>query len=445
MADNLRTVSGSGPFVKTTEQSEIHTPHTHVDSLPAVMISDQQEFPVPVSLYRQADSFGRLRVSAPSSLFDSQNQYDTNPISWDQKLVGAGSAVVHLPNESAVRLTADSASGDQVIRQTRKYMRYQPGKSFIVVCTFVMGASKTNVVKRVGYFDDNNGFFLEQAGAVVSFVMRSRVTGVVVDEAFNQADWNVDKLDGNGPSGVTLDLTKVQILLIDFQWLGAGMIRFGFNIDGSIVWCHYDKHANISPTTYMTTANLPIRYEIRNTGTAASPTNLIQICSAVASEGGYDPEIGGLAFSANRGTSTVSVTTRRPILSIRPKLTFNALVNRGWILPTHLETAAKTNAAFIEIIRGGTLTGASFSSVHGDSIAESDISATAITGGRILFSFYLPSATDYIVNEFDIPLPSNPLVLYDIDGQIQENLSIVATSLNQTAVLLASVNWTEIR
>lgn len=436
MADNLRTVSGSGPYVKTTEVADVHTPHTHVDSLPT---------PVAVTLYRQSDSFGRLRVSTPDSLFDSQNQYDTNPISWDQKLVGAGSAVVHLPNESSVRLTADSASGDMVIRQTRKYMRYQPGKSFIVLCTFVMGSAKTNVVKRVGYFDDNNGFFLQQSGPDVSFVMRSRVTGSVVDEVFNQVDWNVDKLDGSGESRITLDLTKAQILVIDFQWLGAGMIRFGFSIDGNIVWCHYDKHANLQSTVYMSTANLPIRYEIRNVGTAASPTNLIQICSVVASEGGYDPESGGLAFSTNRGATTVSVTTRRPILSIRSKLTFNSIVNRGWILPTHLETAAKTNAAFIEVVRGGTLTGASFSSVHADSIAESDISATAISGGRVVFSFYLPASTDYLVSEFDIPFPSNPLVLQDIDGSIQENLSIVATSLNQTAVLLASLNWTEIR
>lgn len=491
MANNLRTVTGTGPEVKTTENGGVHVPHGNVDAVPAdpfgtnadaavetdaagslsgklrglvklfaarvptlgqkakaasspvVLASDQGN--VRVALPDHMDAFSRIRVSNPYTVFDSVPQYDKDTIHWTEDVTGGSSAVTHLPNESSVRLRCGTAGGDRVTRQSCRYMRYQPGKSLLAFFTFVMGASKANVEKRIGYFDDSNGAFLLQTNAGLSFVVRSFTGGSVSDaDAAAQNDWNIDKLNGNGPSGITLNMEKVQILVIDLQWLGAGRVRFGFDINGDVVWAHQFFHANLITSVYMTTANLPLRFEISNSGIAGTTTDLIQICSAILSEGGYDIHR-GLQFSASNASTPIAVTTRRPILSIRPKLTFNGIANRGWVIPINVFVASNTNAGFVEVVRGGALTNASFSSVHADSIAERDVAATAITGGRVLMSRYVPAAADYDTVEFEFHDDVIPLSLLDIPGSTQDVLTVVLTSLNQTCNALASVNWEEIR
>jgi hypothetical protein len=177
------------------------------------------------------DAFGRLRTADPVSLFTSQFQYDLQPLLWESALSGSGTTT-HLPNEAACRMRV-AVAADEVIRQSRQYSRYKPGKSLLIAETFVMGAGTENVRKRVGYFDAQNGIFLEQNGIVdVALVRRTYTSGAAVDNRVVQASWNVDKFDGTGPSGLTLDLTKAQILLMDLQWLGVGRVRIGFDIDG---------------------------------------------------------------------------------------------------------------------------------------------------------------------------------------------------------------------
>ena len=143
--------------------------------------------------------------------------------------------------------------------------------------TFVMNTSKTNLRQRVGYFGSNNGFFLEQNGTTIQFVKRSSVTGSVVDTPITQSNWNIDKLDGTGPSLLTLDLTSPQILFIDLEWLGVGSVRMGFVINGQFIHCHTFHHANSNTApkgAYMQTACLPIRQEIENTAATASNSTL---------------------------------------------------------------------------------------------------------------------------------------------------------------------------
>jgi hypothetical protein len=121
----------------------------------------------------------------------------------------------------------------------------------------------------VGYYDDSNGLFVELQDSTINFVLRSTKTGVVTEDRISQSNWNIDPLNGSGPSGITLDITKAQILFIDFEWLGVGTVRVGFVIDGKIYYANYFNHANIIDSTYMKTATLPISYEIKNTGVTA--------------------------------------------------------------------------------------------------------------------------------------------------------------------------------
>jgi hypothetical protein len=161
------------------------------------------------------DAFGRLRVSSPYTIFDSQNRYLKDP-QFDEALTGSGTATF-LANESAVEMEVTAASGDQVVRQTKRVFPYQPGKSLLVLATFTMAEGEENLRQRVGYFNADNGVFFQQNDDVLSFVIRTYTGGSASDaRTITQANWNTDKLDGTGPSGVTLDETKTQILFMYF-------------------------------------------------------------------------------------------------------------------------------------------------------------------------------------------------------------------------------------
>ncbi len=232
------------------------------------------------------DAFGRLRVSEPMTLFDSSHRYRDNGL-WSTSNT-SNTTIVFSENEGLVNLNVDTTANSEIIRETTKVFSYQPGKSLLIFTTVVFESPKTNLRQRVGYYGANNGMYLEQTNSTINFVERSHVTGSMVETRIAQANWNIDKMDGTGPSGRILDLTKAQILWMDVEWLGLGSVRMGFVIDGEFVLCHTFHHANLVTSTYITTASLPLRYEIKNTGVTTSNSTMKQICSSVISEGGYE-------------------------------------------------------------------------------------------------------------------------------------------------------------
>lgn len=335
-----------------------------------------------VNLYGTAlDAFGRIRVSEPFTLFDSSHRYADNG-QFDTSASGSGSTT-HSTDTSTVSLNVTTTSGDAVIRETKRVFSYQPGKSLLILNTFVFDTAKTNLRQRVGFFGANNGIFLEQDGTTVNLVKRSYITGSVVDTKVAQASWNGDKLNGTGDSGLTLDLTKSQIFWIDIEWLGVGSVRCGFIIDGKYYVAHTFHHANSLASVYMTTATLPIRYEITNTGTVASSSSLKQICSTVLSEGGYEKKVAPLVARMT-GTTTVG-TSFKPLVTIRlPSDRLDAVV----LLNKYSATITGNSLYEIALIKNATLTGASYNTTDFSNI-DFDITSTALSGGTILRSEYV--------------------------------------------------------
>lgn len=331
------------------------------------------------------DAFGRLRVSNPYTLFDSQNRYTKDP-QFDESLSGSATST-HLPNESSVQMQVTTASGDEVVRQTKRSFPYQPGKSLFVMCTFAMASGVTNLRQRVGYFNANNGVFLQQNNNALSFIVRTYTSGSVSDaREVAQSSWNGDKLDGTGSSGITLDVTKTQILFLDLEWLGVGSVRCGFVIDGKFIVAHTFHNANSLTSVYMQTAILPVRYEIRANGTLSGSKSMKQICSSVISEGGYEQK-SALTWARQTSPTTGVGTSFVPLVSIRLKsANFGAVVipNGFSFMPT-----SASDYFEIALIRNATLTGASYSSISTN--VEYDITATALTGGTIVKSEFTSS------------------------------------------------------
>jgi hypothetical protein len=251
------------------------------------------------------DAFGRQRFSQPFTLFDSMLRYTKRTDLWDEATVGSGTTNF-LINESSLELKTTVASGDTVLRRSRRHFPYQPGKSLLFMGSFVGNALTTGLVQEIGYFDDDNGVILRASGTTVQFVVRSGANGTVQENIVDQAQWNIDTF-------ATFDFTKANIFVTDLEWLGVGRVRCGFVIDGEIRYCHEFNHSNSIDKVYMTSAILPASYRIHNSSAIASPALLKQICTSVVSEGGYQPT--GPIYITGRGAGTFSAISAETMVA----------------------------------------------------------------------------------------------------------------------------------
>jgi len=332
------------------------------------------------------DAFGRLRVSNPLTIFDSTNIMSKNDL-FDEDLTGSGT-VSYEANNSTVSLNTTTASGDKVIRQSKRVMTYQPGKSLLNLNTFVMNTQEENLVQKVGMFDANNGIFFEDTGTGYRFVRRTYVTGSAVDTYANQGSWNGDNLDGTGASGYDLSFDKATIMFMDFEWLGMGAVRCGFVVDGKFITAHSFYNANDLSTVYMQTANLPIRYEIETTGTIGGAAALQQVCSTTMIEGGYAP--GGIRQSIGTaslaGVNLTTAGTYYNLATIRIKSGRPYAV----IVPIDIAASAISNSDFqIELRLNATPSTAFSYTSYSDNVEYDLTGTTTITGGTVVGQAYL--------------------------------------------------------
>lgn len=294
------------------------------------------------------DAFGRLRVSNPQTIFDSKLVYDAQPLYWSEAQTGGAGAGVWSGANACVTLTAPV--GSTSVRQTRRYFNYQPGKSQLIFQTFSMGPAVAGGVTRVGYFDSQNGLLLQRSGSALSLVRRSGSSTPTT--SVPQTNWNLDPLDGSGPSGIAINVELSQILVIDFEWLGVGSVRMGFVINGQIVYAHQFNNANISAYVYSSTPNLPLRYEIDATAAAGS-LSLNCICGTVMSEGGVQVPGTAYGYPMNALTANVANGSLKTLLSIRHQSAYS----RVTIIPQIVDVLAKGNgSSYWELVYNPTFT-----------------------------------------------------------------------------------------
>lgn len=385
-------------------------------------------------------AFGRLRVSNPFGLFDVSHQFDKQPLLMDESL-GAGGTSTYLPNEAAVRLriASGTGAGSSVIRQGFQYVPYQPGRSQLILCSAVFGTGVANAIKEVGYFDANNGVFFRQNGARgMQVVRRTFVTGSAVDNVVSQAAWNLDKLDGTGPSGVNVDFAQAQLYVIDFAWLGIGAIRFGMEVGNRVVWCHIMQDHGIA-TPWMSRGSLPIRYSVRTTGTIGANADLNHICSAVFSDGGFDTP--GFQGSTNTrtllGSSTaIAAGTRRLMLTIRLRTAYNRAILRQLALQSMADTL---DSFLCELVLGGTRSGGAATTTQVTDAVEALTGNTTLTGGRVIDSFIADGSTGRATT---LESRSKIVVASNIAGTAQE-LHVTVTAFS-AGNFYSGLTWQEI-
>ena len=385
------------------------------------------------------DSFGRLRVGEPHTIFESYNRFGISNTRWNYITTGNGS-VSFANTEGCVHMTINTGASDSILYETKKVFPYQPGKSLLIMMSTTFAEPKANLTQRLGFYGANNGVYLEESNDTAYLVLRSQSTGTVVNNTVPQNQWNTDRFDGTGPSGQTLDLTKSQIFWSDIEWLGVGSVRTGFIIDGQMHIAHVFHHANLSVSTYMTTACLPLRYEIFNTGTTTGQSLMRKICSTVLSEGGYNQVSLSRSVSNPITGKNLSNGIRNPMVSIRLRAgRLDAVV-----VPSMIDFYGIQATAFkYYIIRNVTsLTNASWQNTN-DSSIEYDLSATDLTGGEVVFEglFKGQEVTQSIdlAQRFDHTLQLTR-TLAQANGDIF-TIAVEPTTNNDDAVV--SLSWQE--
>lgn len=398
------------------------------------------------------DAFGRLRISQPFTLFDSNHRFSDNGL-WSTSNT-AGGTYAFVTNQSTVDLTVSTAANAEVIRETTKIFSYQPGKSLLIMNTFAMSTPKTNLRQRVGYFGAQNGVYLENDGTTNYFVLRSYTTDSIVETRVAQADWNIDHFDGLGYSGqgsapehsTGLDVSKTNILWFDIEWLGVGDVRCGFVVDGKMVIAHVFHNDNRNTVPYMTTASLPLRYEIKNTGVTSGSSIFKQICSTVISEGGYEL-VGlqqGIQTPITAPVDLPTAGTYYPVLSLRLKASPDRL--DAIVILTALSILGFSNAHYNWQVRANaTTSGGTWVSAGDNSAVEYKIGGTSVTAGRILASGFTGST-----NQASAPIDILKEALFKF--QLERNgltgtpfeLTLVATASTNGADIYGSMDWEEI-
>lgn len=397
------------------------------------------------------DAFGRLRTSNPFTLFDSQNRYQIND-KFDTSNTGTANAnTSYIIHQSAVDLNVGTANNDTVKRETKRVFAYQPGKSLLVLNTFAMANAQANLTQRVGYFNTENGIFLEKSNNDVYIVIRSNSKGTIEETRVAQSNWNKDAFDGTSNSFSTsvghggLDTTKTNIFWTDIEWLGVGDVRCGFVVDGLMVPAHIFHNDNTKTEPYMTTACLPIRYEIFNTGNTANNSTLKQICSTVISEGGY--ELQGkprtVGHGANTGYDLGSADTWYPVACIRLKSERPDSI----VIPKDIHIGAASASGSViryKIVVGANVSGGLWVSAGSDSSVQYNINAASFTGGTDFVSGYVS-----VTNQSSTPVSLGDGVFkYQLERNSFNSTNSVFMIAAQTSKagddVFAAIDWEEV-
>jgi hypothetical protein len=386
-----------------------------------------------------------LKVAELYVLADLTNKYELDARLWDTLLVSGGT-VTHQPTISGLRTATTTSATSSATLRTNTYYKYQAGFTQLATLSIIHSDSgQANNVREWGYFETNNGLFFRLSGTTLSIVERSDTSGSVADNVILQSAWNVDKMNGTGGSGVTLDLSKGNLFEIEIQWYGVGVVRYFINN----ILVHEQNHTNTLAVPYMRTAMLPVQVKVTNTaGAVASYVDLI--CARVVAQGQQHEPCEWTQSAYNTTDSTIGVT-EVPLLSIRPKATYNSITNRSWIIPRRLNVNTEGNRMSFRIMFGATLTGPSWTSSSTTSLAEYDQTATAFSGGEMLFRGYI--GQDIGEKEVDLSF------IFDVANRFLRNSGFLATGTNANDVLTivalneaagktkarATLTWAEIR
>ncbi len=388
----------------------------------------------------QFSNNNRLKIAPFQTVFFNTFQYGKESDVWDERIVGVGTATWN-QYASNVVMQVGSTAGSKIIRQTKNVMRYIPGRPSTLAFAIRLETPKVGIRRRFGLFDDSNGVYFEDNGGTYSYVIRTTTSGITTERRVSRNDWNGEKIDGNGWTGVTADPTKQQMISIGYEWYGAGTVEFNWLMKGETIRSHKFDNSNSLDKVWCSTPFLPIRLEIENITGVAGTHYLYQGSNSLIQDGNVD-KLGTLLSISNpiTGTTMTNANTFYPIISLRLKSSALQAV----MLLRSLQAATNDNTnVYWRLYQNSTLTGANWTD-HPDtnSFIQYDTTATAMTGGTaILSGFTIASGSSLteIDKSADLQLGRSGI------GTISDTFTLACASPNTNKAALAVLNWIEQR
>jgi hypothetical protein len=397
-------------------------------------------------------AFGRLRTANTRLLGEFRNQYGTmGPVEITTVFATGGSQTVNLA-ETHTLINVTTAAGSRALRQSRKYHPYIPGTTNLGFVTFKFAVAKANLTQMVGLFDDDNGIFFRMNGTTPEMVIRK---GGVDSETVPQSNWNVDPLDGTGPSSVSVDLTKAQIFAVDYQWLGVGRVRVGFVIGGVFRYVHYFEHTNTLDAPYMYQPSLPVRWEILNTAETSGNSSMMCICYGVYTEGSEAET--GFDNSVSMGTTSITLGSGadaiKGLLAVRLRNTINGRSNRAlarikdWQVVTSLTAQYRLMILQSAADISGTPNWTDATPTGWcEYTTDFTLASATPTNSIILFDGYAIGGSNRGEATEAFTDNRSSAIYQNYDSSDSMIFAIVATRLgNDNAVMRASMNWIEVK
>lgn len=388
-----------------------------------------------------AGAFGQLKTAGQGQRLDGEFIYNKNEEIFDH-VETSGATITH--NDTSRDLTlAIVGTGNTASALSSSYpVPYTAGNGQEIFTTGVLNLRNV-------------------AGGECSVFLRSTVTGSTVLTTVPQTSWSENKY-------TNADWKLSQILGFDFQSLKVGKIRFTADIDGTQTIVHEITNDNRIDSGYWQTPHLPAMYRIYNDATYTymemgygdefngigfryrvlknASATMKAICCTVKSRGGQHlVDLPTYNRVADRGTNSKTVSNSYvPILSVRPRSTFNSLPNNALALVSSLGISTD-NDIHLRIIHNATLTGATWNDVDTDeSMMEVDIAATAYSGGHVLFSDYYSTGTKNSDSSFASVL--GKAILWNRKNGDSGIISVVAVRTDSSnASVFASLRIGEIR
>lgn len=399
-------------------------------------------------------SKNRAKVSTYETVFFNTFQYGKETDVWDESTANGASAV-HNINTNNIDMAVTNTLGSKVIRQTKNVQKYIAGRTSTVTFAVRLETPVTGIRRRFGMFEDNNGFYFEDAGVIgpdglpeYNVVVRSSASGSLLETRVPRSQWNGDKLNGLGPSGITADPTKQQIVNFEYEWYGAGQIVIGFTINGFNHVIHTFNHANLNNLPWASTPFLPIRVELENLTGVAGTHYLYQGSNSIILEG--SPDTLGIAesiLSPITGTVMSDANAWYPILSLRLKPT--AL--KGIVLPTSFQVVTEDNTTIFYKVCRNTVIGTGGStwtnSPSADAFTQyqtytSPSAITEANNGIALVSGFVSAGSASVI---DLNADAANQIGRTSLGTVSDTITILCASSGTNKEVVAALTWIEQR
>jgi len=386
-------------------------------------------------------AFGELQVAELSPVYQGSFEYTVDNTYLNTNTVVAGGTVTQASAMCVCGTSTTTAS--TALFQTKQHSKYRAGQGGLQRFTALFTSPVAATDQFIGLADEvgssvafENGYMVGYSGTTFGF-HRFRSDALTTTAL---ANWD-DPLDGTGPSGMTLDPTKLNVFFIQFEYLGGGPINIYLADDDSarIHLVHTEDYANTNTEPSVHNPNFHHTVWVDNKATTSNivvkgasyayfiegKTSLIEL---------HQPQ-----FSTGEKQKT-TVTTEVAIVTIRNKAAYVTKTNFIDVLIQNLygsiEASSANNLGAVRIVKNATLGGSpSYTDINAsNSVIDFDVAGTTVTGGTEIFTLPLAGKNDKEVRDMvDLRIILNP----------GDTLTIAGSSAN-SATINAGILWREL-